>query len=281
MRILFLASSTLVITAGLANAQALSLSGEARLGVIGDDAGGAWVWSQDDQLDLDFTVAIEADQGFRFGAWTRVEAASGRAGVFSGSHVWAEAGNLRVTFGNADGALTHSGYLGGGGVGYEGGILNGDAAGLDAIAQEAVTTGGGAANALRVDIAVGTAVVSVSHERGAATEIGAQAVYGQVTVAAGYSSAGTGSWALSGQFDGGDWGVGVLLASVDGSENWVVSGSRTLGKSDLYGYVGEVGSARAYGLGYSYDLGGAVRLTLGAERVASVAGASLGVAFAF
>ena len=193
MRILFLASSTLVITAGLANAQALSLSGEARLGVIGDDAGGAWVWTQDDQLDLDFTVAIEADQGLRFGAWTRVEAASGRAGVFSGSHVWAEAGNLRVTFGNADGALTHSGYLGGGGVGYEGGILNGDAAGLDAIAQEAVTTGGGAANALRVDIAVGTAVVSVSHERGAATEIGAQAVYGQVTVAAGYSSATAGT----------------------------------------------------------------------------------------
>jgi hypothetical protein len=271
----------LVIVGGAqgVSAQTLSLSGEARMGVQALHAG-VWSWAQDATLQLDFEVGLEADHGLRFGAWTAAEMSNG-AGIFSGSRVWVEARGVALTLGNADGALTHAGYLGGGGVGYEGGILNGDAAGLDAIAQEEDAAGPGLTLA-RADYAVGETVFSVSHERGGATELGVQTRFDAVTVALGYSdAAGFDNWALSGTYEAEGWGAGLLVARVLGSTNWALSGTAALGGGEAYAYLGEVFGARAYGLSYAYDLGGDAVMTAGAERVGAVTGVSLGVAFSF
>jgi len=279
MKLLATTTFLLALAAPAVHAQSVEISGDGRMGLMGLDAGG-WVWMQENQLFFDFGVSVEGDHGLSFGALSSVEIANGTTGIFSGSNVWVEARGLRLTFGNTDGALTNAGYLGGGGVGYEGGILNGDGAGLDAIAQEMDTAGGGPVLA-RVDYTMGDTVVSLSHERGAATEVGLSTTFDAFTVAFGYSNAVTNNWALSGQYDGGSWGAGLLYASVLGANNWSLSGTVGLGGGDLYGYVGEVFGDRAYGLSYSYGLGGGANLTTGVERVGLVTGASVGVAFEF
>ncbi|WP_461468620.1 hypothetical protein [Pararhodobacter sp.] len=269
----------LAALSGAASAQTVSLSGEARMGVQAMH-GLVWSWAQDATLQLDFTVEIEADHGLSFGAWTAAEI-SNAPGIFSGSRIWVGAGDLLLTFGNANGALTEFGYLGGGGVGYEGGILNGDAAGLDAVAQEEDTAGPGP-EIVRLDDALGETALSVSHQRGGSTEFGVQRSLGAWTLAAGYSDAmGFDNWALSGTYEAQGWGAGLLVAEVLGSTNWALSGTADLGGGALYAYVGEVFGLDAYGLSYAHDLGGDAVLTAGAERVGAVTVVSLGVAFAF
>ena len=321
MKKILLASTALVLSAGLAHAQAVRITGEGRMGIMYTNAGGG-VWAQENRLQFNFNVAVEADHGLTFGAWTRARITNGgtivspgvpavfdagadgiagtgddvliapaiaevRGGFFSGSRVWVEANGFRLTFGNVDGAFRGAGvshgYLGGCGVGYEGGQQCGDAAGLLAVTQGQASTGGGPAARVRIDYTMGDTRVALSHDRGASTEIGIRTRFDAFTVAVGYTNntAGIPVWALSGHYNGGAWGVGALIASDNTVTNYSLSGNVALGGGNLYGYVGRVNGSNAVGLNYGYGLGGGATLSVGAERVGALTTASVGVAFNF
>lgn len=294
MKNLLLASTALVLSAGLAHAQAVTITGEGRMGIQYDNAGfGGSNWRQEQRLTLNFNVSVQADHGLTFGAWTRARMQTGglgvaNQGVFSGSRVWVEANGLRLTFGNQDGAFRAAGashgYLGGCGVGYEGGQQCGDSAGLLGVTQGQNSTGSDNEPMIGVRYTMGNTTVAVSHARGNATELGIRHRMDAFTVALGFTNGGAGasSWALSGHYNGGSWGVGAIVADVAGvNTNFSISANAQLGGGNLYGYIGRVGGANAYGLSYGYGLGGGATLTVGAERVGAATTASVGVAFSF
>ncbi|PVH27858.1 porin [Pararhodobacter oceanensis] len=292
MKKILLATTALALSAGLANAQAVTISGEGRMGIVGMNTGGGWTWSQENRLQFNFNVAVESDHGLTFGAWSRARINTMSTGVFSESRVWVESNGLRLTFGNVDGAIrgagTAFGYAGGCSVGYVGGNLCGDTAGLvtyPGVTQGQNSTGNLATTRTRIDYSMGDTRVAISHDRVGATEVGARTSFDAFTVAAGYTTSGTGIWTVSGHYNGGAWGVGALVAHDSTATNWQLSGSVALGGGDLYAYVGRVaaapGNTRAYGLSYGYGLGGGAVLTAGYEAVGTDRSATIGVAFGF
>ena len=326
MKKILLATTALVISAAAANAQAVRIGGEGRMGLIWErvavTAGGVTAsasdWLLENRLQFNFSVAVEADHGLSFGAFTRARMQMGGGGIggnaanqpapFSGSRVWVEANNLRLTFGNQDGAFRGAGvshgYLGGCGVGYVGGHYCGDTAGLLGRTQGFNSTGAAIGELARLDYSFGDTRIALSHVRGGSTELGVRAGFDAFTVALGYSNRANAAGAvgrtvaLSGHYNGGTWGVGLLVAqNTNGTgaarvrnNNWSLSGNVELGGGDLYGYVGRVNRANTAGISYGYGLGGGATLTAGLEYARSplVAGAratstiaSVGVAFNF
>lgn len=313
MNKILLASTALVLSAGLAHAQAVTITGEGRMGIQYDEAGfadstGALSdWRQENRLTLNFNVSVEADHGLTFGAWSRArmqvtsyDAAvvgtpgsrgTAGAGVFSGSRVWVESNGLKLTFGNQDGAIRGAGvamgYAGGCGVGYEGGYLCLDAAGLLGVSQGQNSTGSDNEPMVRVDYTMGSTRVALSHARDGATEFGIRSTFDAFTVAAGYTNGGAGasSYTISGRYNGGSWGAALLLARIGGATtNWSLQGNVALGGGNVYGFVGEVSNATVYGLNYGYGLGGGATVMAGVEHTELGAGrttASVGVAFTF
>jgi hypothetical protein len=148
---------------------------------------------------------------------------------------------------------------------------------------------------------MGDTRVALSHARNGATEIGIRTSFDAFTVALGYTNgnntaaaggwaANTPVWALSGHYDGGSWGVGVLYATGDGvvpgttNANWSISGSAELGGGTAYAFIGDVAGASTYGVNYSYSLGGGASAVAGLEHNSAGAGttvASIGAVFNF
>lgn len=282
--LLLLATSALVASATLAHAQAVTIDGEGRMGIQFTNPG-VWSWTLEHRLTLNLNVAIESDHGLSFGAWTRARMSSTMAGTLAPSRVWVEANGLRLTIGNADGAIatagTSHGWLGGCMVGYEYGQICGDAVGLDLFAHQERDVP--SAHQARITYTTGDTVIAVSSQDGVSTEFGARTTFGAFTAAAGYSDLGTGIWTVSGHYDAGAWGAGLIVADVLGTTNWALSGTANLGGGVLYGYYGDVFGSAAYGLSYGYDLGGGATATIGAERADYLAltTASVGIAFNF
>lgn len=309
MKKILLASTALVLSAGLAHAQAVRITGEGRMGIQYDENGfgGGSNWRQENRLTLNFNVSVEADHGLTFGAWSRARMqvaglGTAQSGVFSGSRVWVESNGLKLTFGNQDGAIRGAGvamgYAGGCGVGYEGGIQCYDDAGLLSVSQGQNSTGSDNQPMARVDYTFGSTRVAISHARGngilpEATEVGVRSTFDAITVALGYTSNGGANvnfddvWTVSAAYDAGSWGVGAIVANGNSVTNWSISGNVDLGGGNLYGYVGELASETSYGLSYSYGLGGGANLVVGAEHWDGAnAGAgrtvgSVGVVFTF
>ena len=127
---------------------------------------------------------------------------------------------------------------------------------------------------------VGGRVLYAIRDLEAWTEIGARTSFGAFTVAAGYTTL-FDVWTISGHYDGGAWGAGAIVAANSVATNWALSGNVQVLGGNLYGYVGRVFTANAYGLSFGYDLGGGATLTAGAERVGNLTMGSLGVAFTF
>ena len=285
MKKLLLASTALVLSAGLANAQALNITGEGRMGIVAANGGGGWAWSVENRLTLNFNVSVEGDHGLTFGAWMRART-SGFGGLnqLSGSRVWVEANGLRLPFGNQDGAIRGAGtigYAGGCSVGYVGGNICGDTAGLIGISHGQNSTGPGATQRVGLSYTMGDVRAQLSHDRGGETEIGVTGSFDAFTVAAGYSTVGTGVWTVSGRYNGGSWTVGALIAADTATTNWRINGTVALGGGDLYAYVGDVNGNNAYGLSYGYGLGGGATMTAGWETVGVLDTLTLGVSFGF
>jgi hypothetical protein len=373
MKKILLATSVLALSAVAANAQAVRIGGEGRMGVIyervtgGNAAFNGSAWTQENRLQFNFSVSVTADHGLTFGAFSRVRITNGATGVFSGSRVFVEANNFRLTFGNVDGAIrgagTSHGYAGGCAIGYVGGHYCGDTAGLLGFGTLGLVTGylsaggagqtnqthgfastaGGPASRIRLDYSFGDTRMALSYDRNGATEVGVRSRFDAITVALGYSNRvaygdvaaaattysgfASGNLAtrpgsiltVSGHYNGGTWGVGLIVARVSPSNNafatniattahtnWSLSGNVQLGGGNLGVFVGRThlfgrntgGAATTYlipvdtaGLTYGYGLGGGATLTAGIEtgnirnpvpaQRARYTSASVGVAFNF
>jgi hypothetical protein len=377
MKKILLATTAMLLSAGVAQAQALRITGEGRMGILYErvSVGDGFVsfsnsdWQQENRLQLNFTVGVTADHGLSFGAFSRVRINNGSSGVFSGSRVWVEANNLRLTFGNVDGAIrgagTSHGYAGGCYIGYVGGHYCADTAGLvggvshlgfagtlftnaagtatSAVIQPGQTQGfnstaGGPAARIRLDYTFGDTRVALSSDRGGSTEIGVRSRFDAITVAMGYANrASFAEWVDTGgtfvpgaflpvgirgrevagsvltasaHYNGGSWGVGVIVARVSYSAsglfqpfgslshtNWAISGNVEVGGGNLTAYAGRQHAAwglnaampgdpafyvglfrvpvNAFGVSYGYGLGGGATLTAGIETISgSFAGVS-------
>lgn len=253
-------------------------------------------YRQESRLQLNFNVSVQADHGLTFGAWTRARMSTmgwgtANSGIFSGARVWVESNGLRLTFGNQDGAFRAAGashgYLGGCGVGYEGGIACYDSAGLLAVTQGQNSSGADNEPMVGVRYSMGDYTAAVSYARGGATEFGIRGNFNAFTVAFGYTNGGAGaeSYALSGHYNGGSWGVGVIVARVMAlNTNYSVSGNVQLGGGNLYAFIGRVAGDATYGIDYGYGLGGGATLHAGVEHTAAAGGStvgSVGVVFNF
>lgn len=216
MKKILIATSALALSAVAANAQAVRIGGEGRMGILYESVSTNFgfsqdEWAQENRLQLNFSVSVEADHGLSFGAFSRVRIVNGATGSFSGSRVWVEANNFRLTFGNVDGAIRGAGvshgYAGGCGIGYVGGHYCADTAGLLGLASLGLvtplfnpgpaqpgqthgfaSTAGGPAARIRLDYSFGDTRVALSHDRTAATEIGIRSRFDAFTVALGYSN---------------------------------------------------------------------------------------------
>lgn len=320
MKKILLATAALAISATAVHAQAVRIGGEGRMGLIWERNTSAVgptssSWTMENRLQFNFAVSVEADHGLSFGAFTRARMQMGGMGIggysanqpapFSGSRVWVEANNLRLTFGNQDGAFrgagTAYGYLGGCAIGYVGGLLCGDTAGLLGRTQGFNSTGAAQGQKARLDYSFGDTRAALSYVRGGSTELGIRSTFDAITVALGYSNRATAAGAvgntvaLSAHYNGGTWGVGALVARLTTgsgpartrSTNWSISGNVEVGGGNLAAYVGRVENGMAsvsnntWGLHYGYGLGGGATLSAGIERAARTTTAAVGVAFNF
>ncbi len=325
MKKILLASTALILSGGMAAAQGLSIGGQGRMGIQYQSgspyvtaSGGTSSYRTEARFQLNFAATVQADHGLTLGAFSRARmqttggtATTQATGVFSGARVFVEAEGFRLTFGNQDGAIivagTAMGYAGGCGIGYEGGQQCGDTAGLAATqGRPGVSwfnsTGGTGVNAgvqqtINAQYSFGDFTGAISTERGRGYEIGAKGRFDAITVAAGYQSArgGTSRIAtLSAHYNGGDWGVGAIVARIAGGglpaiNNFNVQGNVNVGGGNLYGYVGRLNGGTALGASYRFGLGGGASVVAGVERSRNIftAGnpqqttASVGVVFNF
>lgn len=316
MKKILLASAALALSAGVAHSQAVTIGGQGRMGVQYNNGGfllgggGTSNWRTESRLQLNFSAAVQADHGLSFGGFTRLRLQTNGATatqmtsqLFSGHRVWVEASGLRLTFGNQDGAIattgTAMGYLGGCGIGYEGGQLCGDTAGLMGYGGQGGVTwfgsntpGGvntGNDQTVHARYTMGDFQGAVSAERSNGVEVAVRGRFDAFTVAAGYQQNRGISprvFTVSGHYNAGAWGVGAIAARIADETNFSISANAQLGGGNLYGYVGRVHNLvgtrnNAYGLSYSYGLGGGASITAGAERVGPVTTGSVGVAFNF
>lgn len=311
MKKILLASAALALSAGVAHSQAVTIGGQGRMGVQYSNGGfvqqfGAISnWRTESRFQLNFSAAVQADHGLSFGGFTRLrlQTAGGTATqmtnqLFSGHRVWVEASGLRLTFGNQDGAIattgTAMGYIGGCGVGYEGGQQCGDSVGLLGAVTWFNSNGPGGNNTGAFDQTIharytmGDWQAAVSAERSNGVEIAVRGRFDAFTVAAGYQQNRGFSprvATVSAHYNGGAWGVGAIVARIGtggaANTNYAVNANVDLGGGNLYGYAGRVNTNNAYGLSYSYGLGGGASITAGAERVGGLTTGSVGVAFNF
>lgn len=303
MKKLLLASTALVLSAGLAHSQALNITGHGRMGILYDSTGlwGASNYRQENRLQFNFNVAVEGDHGLTFGAYSRARISNASIGVFSGSRVWVEASGLRLTFGNQDGAIQTAGLVGAVSIGYTGGTFAGGSAGMWIYPQAFSSTGTGAPHRASVSYSMGDVTAMLSYDRAgtygvgtpAVTELGVNGTFGAFSAAVGYASSVAGAAnsrivTVSGAYNGGSWTVGAIVADLQTlGTNYALTGTAQLGGGTARAYIGRyidgapATSDNAWGLAYHYGLGGGASVAGGVERINGVTTGNVGVVFNF
>ncbi|WP_333830278.1 porin [Pararhodobacter sp.] len=315
MKKILLASAALALSAGVAHSQAVTIGGQGRMGVQYSDLGFTTRtgtdsnWRTESRLQLNFSVAVQADHGLSFGGFTRLrlQTAGGSATMmtsqlFSGHRVWVEASGLRLTFGNQDGAIATSGtamgYIGGCGIGYEGGQqcadsldMMGSVTWFGSNAPGGVNTGN--EQTIHARYTMGDFQGAISAERDNGVELAVRGRFDAFTFALGYQQdRGLSDQVItaSAHYNAGPWGVGAIVARInndstrwalsgidgDSNTNFQVNANAELGGGNLYGFVGRVNDESAYGISYSYGLGGGASITAGAERATLRSGTGAG-----
>lgn len=293
-----LATTAMVLTAGVASAE-ISMSGSARMGLVYTGADGDVASSTvlDNRLTVNIDASTETTSGLTFGARMRLRSNDGQASMFNGARVYMTSGPVTVAIGNINGAidsmpnLYHSelGYTFAGAgdvvtVGYDGYSSQGSQLGAEVIyssgafgAHLSVTDPdmGSASDriAAHVSYTMGGWTVALGTQQNGAYGTGADAVakgdedLTVVTVAGAV----------------GDYGVGFSAADNAGTTKMTLAGAATMGAVGVQAFVSDEENATdtAYGLGFTYDLGGA-SLAGGVEQTtAGVTRGDLGVSFSF
>ncbi len=290
MKKILLATSILVGTAGIAAAD-VNISGGARFGVIYNGA----TWSLTNRFTLNFDGSGETDGGLAYGGRVRLRASNFGAAALSGSNAWIESNGFRLTVGNVNGAIEvmpglYANGVGLTGLGWHGVVTNytGSYWGW-----QAFSSAGAGLQGVAIDYSMGDFAIHASWGQNSASAAtlgivgGAPAVIPAVAAGATTQIA-----ALSGSYNFGSWTVGLgaqadllnaaatmqdfVVANVSGSfgdfgvnaqyasfmsgavSKWVIGGSYSMNDIGVNAYYGEEsGGNSSYGIGATYDLGGA------------------------
>jgi outer membrane protein OmpU len=281
MKKILLATSALVMTAGVASAEGVTLSGDARMGIVDDFGTVGPVFNS--RARVKFTMSGESDTGFTFGADFRANNAADAASGTAGS-VFISGGFGKLSMGDVDGAANAAvGHVDG--VGYTG---LGDR-------NESTFIGGGTKESVLYEYSTGafTGYLSAGQREVAAETWSVAAKYSTdtFTVSLGYedNDAGTdhiiagvnatfSTITLKARY-------GQASGTVDGDQ-WALSVSHSangLGVTAFMTDDSEVGGAEAWGLGASYDLGGGASVAGGyvSDETAGTDAIDLGLNFSF
>lgn len=277
MKKLLIASTALVLSAGVAQAQ-VSFAGTSRFG-IEHNSGAATQTTLSTRTRLNVTMSGTTDGGLSFGAFTRFQTTNTATGVASGSRVFISANGFRLEAGNIDGAVArrvglYNGNFGAGGFGYTGffGAVPATHAGFTEFSSNGVGP-----NAIRVDADFGAFGVSLSGETaaGGRNELGLSYSASGISAGLGVRDLAVGtSTALSAQWTGGGFTVGLVGTNnpngVAGT-NARLYGAYTMGANTFSLALSSVGSPaptqNAVAVGYSHNLGGGaiLRAALGRD----------------
>ena len=253
----------------------------------------------DNRLQINVDASAETSSGLTFGVRSRIRINENETGALSAPRVYVKSGAVEVAVGNIYGALDsmpgmYDSEVGLTALSDAGVVLNTVGkgySGFDAYSSqgkgvngiEAIYSAGGFTGHLSYsepDLS-GSAAVTNKH----VAAVGAYTM-GDWTVALGMQDSDNNAedktvLTVGGKV--GDYGIGFAAADNDGVQKIALNGSATFGATTVNGFVAddESGTDTAYGLGVSYDLGGAA-VVAGVERDAvGITRADMGVSFSF
>lgn len=298
MKKILLATTAVALSAGVAYAE-VAVSGNARMGLRYDDFTSNTVIEKRMTINLDGSV--ETTSGMTFGARLRLRSNEATGLSAAGARVYMKTGGFELAMGNINGAIESMPGLydaSAGLTGLDWGGLVTNTAGAGYWGWDSYTSSANGVEGIEVMYTAGafTGHLSFSDQvlsSGAATEsrIGLYGAYtmNDWTFALGLQD----SDALAGVNDKvvvtvggkiGDYGVGIAFADNNGTKKIALNGSATFGATTVNAYVADEDTAltdTAYGLGVSYDLGGASLVGGISHSEVGVNRADLGVSFSF
>lgn len=269
MKNVLLASTALVLTAGIASAD-IAVTGGANMGLKYDGTNS----TVHNEIDFNIVGTGETDGGVAFGASIDLDAQSDdgthTTDTTNDPEVFVSYNGLTLTVGNVDGATDRGGLAD---LGYDG-------IGIDDVA-EVVSHG---THNVRVDYAFGDIAVAASV--GSASDdwaVGATASFDAFTVHVGAGeAAGADQLNLTVGYAAGAFGVKAYYGDNGATDAWGLEGSYTTGDVTVTGVYADAGAAGdAYGIGVAYDLGGATLAGGIGQNAADNTVADLGISFSF
>lgn len=279
MKKILLATSMLVGTAGFAAAE-VTVSGEARMGVIWDEANDAQFSSR---TRVSFAGAGETDGGLSFGFSVRADQIGGNGDASTGE----TNGDSKVFISGAFGTLT-MGDTGNAadslvgqvsGIGYGPGALDG--------AADVGFLGGNDATGAQYEYSAGALTFALGTGQVGSDYVSAAAKYSAdaYAVALGYEDNGVTTWlSLLGSVTFGSATVKAKVADGDAKPDtsYALSVDYAMDAIGVTAFYADDNAADAsYGVGASYALGGGATLKGGVGSVDGATAANLGVNFSF
>lgn len=248
-------------------------------------------------VNIDFST--ETDGGLELGGRIRLRADEAKATATNGAQIYVKSGGFKLTVGNICGAIEcmpglYGPTVGLNGNGYTGLVTN--TAGAGYWSWDAYSSNSIGSNGAEVEYAVGDFKAHLSYGG-----LDSGAAYNRVALVVAYTF---GDWtAALGLQDGdqaggaddktvitvtgklGDFGVGFAAADNNGVEKYTINGSYTMGATTISAFVSDENSVAAtdtpWGLGVSYDLGGAKLVGGYSQSEKGQKRASAGIKFSF
>jgi outer membrane protein OmpU len=296
MKKVLLATTAVVLSVGVASAE-VSLSGNARMGLQYDSASG------NTRLEKRMTVNIdgstETTSGITFGARLRLRSNEAANMDAAGARVYMKTGAIEVAVGNINGAIEsmpglYDPSVGLTGLGWGGLVTNTAAAGY--WGWDSYTSSSNGVEGIEMIYSGGAFTGHLSYSEqtlssGAAAEerIGLMGAYtmNDWTFALALQDSDNNAndkivLTVGGKL--GDYGVGFSIADNDGVQKIALNGSATFGATTVNAYIAKEDTAgldMAYGIGASYDLGGASLVGGISHSEVGVDRADIGVSFSF
>ena len=312
MKKILLATTAVALSAGVAYAE-VAVSGDARMGLQYTDApaGGAAKTTIEKRMTINLDGSVESTSGITFGARMRLRSDENDATLTAGARVYMKTGGLELAMGNINGAIEsmpglYDASLGLTGLGFGGLVTNNwDAAGNKAFdGWDSYSSTGNGAEGIEVTYTAGAFTGHLSYSDNAAGGLSSNGLNSGEERVAAYGAYTMNDWTFAlGLQDSdinandktvvtvggkiGDYGVGIAYADNDGVGKFALNGSATFGATTVSAYVAEqdsvllIANDMAYGLGVSYDLGGASVVGGISHDSAGVDRADLGVSFSF
>ena len=268
MKTTLLASTALVLSVSAAAAadftmadtghdHSITLSGDARMGIIHDHVGeGSYETKFTSRARVEFTGAGETDGGLGFGFNFRAGDASSADDGSAGS-VFINQGGHTLAMGDVD-------------SGAKAAVGNVSGVGLTGLEDH---------NELNYDLHDETPAVLYSYTGGALSfhfslesdddisdepSIGVAYDAGTFNVAVGWEDdEGDTSWYLGAGVDVGSVALAAVVADEDGDDFWAISADFTSGMTTFTGFVSDRDGDMSVGLGAAHDLGGGAELVAG------------------